>query len=74
MVVRDEIPGDENHNINQWFDKIYRLMYILLDPNLGGTMALECQPGWRSSRSIFGERGEPIRTAGMAVALVPEFR
>jgi hypothetical protein len=22
MVVRDEIPGDENHNINQWFDKM----------------------------------------------------
>jgi hypothetical protein len=63
-----------HHPNGAFFDKIYRLIYILLDPNLGGTMALECPPGWRSSRSIFGERGEPIRTAGIAVALVPEFR
>ena len=30
MVVRDEIPGDENHNINQWFDKMARAPMLCL--------------------------------------------
>jgi len=30
MVVRDEIPGNENHNINQWFDKMARAPMLCL--------------------------------------------
>jgi len=30
MVVRGEIPGDENHNINQWIDKMARAPMLCL--------------------------------------------